>query len=96
MDVMGRLIGYLFLIAAGFVIGGLIGWLIGVAWYEWIEVPYAYRSMDMVARDGYLCGAGSTLAMLAVPGAILGTIFGVAVSTYLEIRMENDVPAESN
>ena len=83
---MGRIIGYLFLIMAGFIVGGVVGWLIGITWYDLIEVPYAYRAMDVTARDSYLCATGNVLALLAVPGAILGAIFTFVASIYVEKR----------
>jgi hypothetical protein len=60
---------------AGFFIGGFLGWFMGVAWYELIEVPQA-ASMDPMTADTYLCAAGSALPLLAIPGAILGAIVG--------------------
>jgi hypothetical protein len=60
---------------AGFFIGGFLGWFMGVAWYELIEVPKA-ASMDPVTGPSYLCATGGALALLAVPGAILGAIVG--------------------
>jgi hypothetical protein len=60
---------------AGFFIGGLLGWFMGVAWYELIEVPKA-ASMNPMTAETYLCAAGNALPLLAVPGAILGAIVG--------------------
>jgi hypothetical protein len=60
---------------AGFFVGGFLGWFMGFAWYEFIEVPKA-ASMNSMAADTYLCAAGSALPLLAVPGAILGAIVG--------------------
>jgi len=60
---------------AGFFIGGFLGWFMGVAWYELIEVPKA-ASMTPMTVETYLCAAFSALPLLAVPGAILGAIFG--------------------
>jgi hypothetical protein len=60
---------------AGFFIGGFLGWFMGVAWYELIEVPKA-ASMNPATAPSYLCATGSALALLAVPGAILGAIIG--------------------
>ena len=60
---------------AGFFIGGFLGWFMGVAWYELIEVPKA-ASMTHMTVETYLCAACSALPLLAVPGAILGAIFG--------------------
>ena len=65
---------------AGFFIGGFLGWFMGIAWYEFIEVPNA-ASMDPVTAPSYLCAAGSALPLLAVPGAILGAILGAIVGT---------------
>lgn len=59
---------------AGFFIGGFLGWFMGAAWYELIEVPKA-ASMNPVTAETYLCAACSALPLLAVPGAILGAIF---------------------
>jgi len=59
----------------GFFVGGFLGWFIGFAWYEFIEVPKA-ASMNSMAAETYLCAAGSVLPLLAVPGAILGAIVG--------------------
>jgi len=60
---------------AGFFIGGFLGWLMGVMWYELVEVPEA-ASRNPVTAPSYLCAAGSALPLLAVPGAILGAIVG--------------------
>lgn len=52
---------------AGFFIGGFLGWFMGVAWYELIEVP----------KDAFMdLATGDTLQFLAIPGAILGSIVG--------------------
>ncbi len=63
------------MVVAGFFIGGFLGWFMGFAWYEFIEVPKA-ASMDSMAAETYLCAAGGLLPLLAVPGAILGAIVG--------------------
>ncbi len=60
---------------AGFFIGGFLGWFMGVAWYELIEVPKA-ACMTSMTFENYLCEACSALPLLAGPGAILGAIFG--------------------
>jgi hypothetical protein len=60
---------------AGFFIGGFLGWFMGATWYELIEVPQAASITPMTA-EAYLCAACSALPLLAVPGAILGAIFG--------------------
>jgi hypothetical protein len=60
---------------AGFFIGGFLGWFMGVAWYELIEVPKA-ASMNSMTVETHLCAAFSALPLLAVPGAILGAVFG--------------------
>jgi hypothetical protein len=60
---------------AGFFIGGFLGWFMGVAWYELIEIPKA-ASMNPMTAETYLCAACSALPLLAVPGAILGAVFG--------------------
>jgi hypothetical protein len=60
---------------AGFFIGGFLGWFMGVAWYELIEVPKVV-SMDPLMVPSYLSAAGESLPLLAVPGAILGAIVG--------------------
>ena len=60
---------------AGFFVGGFLGWFMGFAWYEFIEVPKSV-SMNPMAAETYLCAAGSALPLLALPGAILGAIVG--------------------
>jgi uncharacterized membrane protein YjdF len=61
---------------AGFFVGGFLGWFIGVAWYELIEVPKA-ASMDYMMAQTYLCATGNALPLLAaVLCAILGAIIG--------------------
>ena len=60
---------------AGFFIGGFLGWFMGVAWHEIIEVPNA-ASMSPMAAETYLGAAGDALPLLAIPGAILGAIVG--------------------
>ena len=62
-------------VLAGFFVGGFLGWFMGFAWYEFIEVPKA-ASMNSMAADTYLCAAGNVLPLLAVPGAIIGAIIG--------------------
>jgi hypothetical protein len=59
----------------GFFIGGFLGWFMGVAWFELIEVPKA-ASMNPMTAETYLCAAGNALPLLAIPGAILGAIIG--------------------
>lgn len=71
---------------AGFFIGGFLGWFMGVAWYELIEVPKA-ASMTPMTAETYLCAAWSALPLLAVPGAILGAIFG-ARNNQADVRRE--------
>jgi membrane protein YqaA with SNARE-associated domain len=61
---------------AGFFVGGFLGWFMGFAWYEFIEVPKA-ASMNSMAAENYLCAAGNALPLLAVPGAILGAFVGL-------------------
>lgn len=61
--------------AAGFFIGGILGWFMGVAWCDLIEIPKA-ASMNPMAAETYLCAAGGALPLLAIPGAILGAIVG--------------------
>jgi hypothetical protein len=63
------------MVVAGFFIGGFLGWFMGFAWYEFIEVPKS-ASMNSMAAENYLCAAASLLPLLAVPGAILGAIIG--------------------
>jgi hypothetical protein len=72
---------------AGFFIGGFLGWFMGVAWYELIEVPKA-ASMTPMTAETYLCAACSALPLLAVPGAILGAIFG-ALKNLAAVRKES-------
>ena len=60
---------------AGFFVGGFLGWFMGFAWYEFIEVPKA-ASMNSMAAENFLCAAATALPSLAVPGAILGAIVG--------------------
>lgn len=69
-------------LAGGFSLGGVVGWLVGIAWYELIEVPYANNQLAFMHRDGYLCGAGSALAWLAIPGAAMGALAGAIWTTW--------------
>jgi hypothetical protein len=71
---------------AGFFIGGFLGWFMGAAWYELIEIPNA-ASMTPMTTETYLCAACSALPLLAVPGAILGAIFG-ARNNQADVRRE--------
>ena len=73
---------------AGFFIGGFLGWFMGVAWYELIEVPKA-ASMNPMTVENYLCAAGNALPLLAVPGAILGAIVGARRATVLDLAQRN-------
>jgi ABC-type antimicrobial peptide transport system permease subunit len=75
------------LAVAGFFIGGLLGWFMGVAWYELIEVPKA-ASMDPATVPSYLCATGNALSLLAVPGAVLGAIVG-ALKNLATVRRES-------
>jgi hypothetical protein len=63
-------------VVAGFFFGGFLGWFMGFAWYEFIEVPKA-ASMNSMAAETFLCAAGNALPLLAVPGAILGAVVGL-------------------
>jgi hypothetical protein len=68
------------MILAGFIIGGFLGWLSGIAWFELVEVPRA-ASMDpvtaaMAASD--LCAEGRYLPLLMIiPGAFAGMFAGL-------------------
>ena len=73
---------------AGFFIGGFLGWFMGVAWYELIEVPKA-ASMNSMAAETYLCAAASLLPLLAVPGAILGATIGARRTTVIDVAQRN-------
>jgi hypothetical protein len=59
----------------GFFIGGFLGWFMGVAWCELIEIPKT-TSMDPATVPSYLCATGNALSLLAAPGAVLGAIVG--------------------
>ena len=62
------------LVLAGLIVGGFLGWLSGIAWFEIVEVPKA-ASMDPMTAASYLCAEGRYLPLLAVvPGAIVGAI----------------------
>jgi len=64
---------------AGLIIGGFLGWLTGVAWFELVEVPKA-ASMDPMTAASYLCAEGRYLPPLAaVPGAIVGVILSAII-----------------
>jgi len=63
------------MVVAGCFVGGFLGWFMGFAWYEFIEVPKA-ASMNSISAENYLHAAASLLPFLAVPGAILGAIIG--------------------
>jgi ABC-type antimicrobial peptide transport system permease subunit len=65
----------LMMAVAGFFIGGFLGWFMGVAWYELVEIPKA-APMDPATDPSYLCATGDALSLLAFPGAILGAIVG--------------------
>jgi hypothetical protein len=72
---------------AGFFIGGFLGWFMGIAWYELIEIPQA-ASMDLATAPSYLSATGDTLALLAIPGAILGAIVG-ALKNRTDVRRKS-------
>jgi hypothetical protein len=62
------------MVLAGLIVGGFLGWLSGIAWFELVEVPKA-ASMDPAIAASYLCAEGRYLPLLAVaPGAIVGAI----------------------
>ena len=67
------------LVLAGLILGGFLGWLSGIAWFELVEVPKA-ASMDPVTAASYLCAEGRYLPPLAaIPGAILGAILSAII-----------------
>jgi hypothetical protein len=67
------------MVLAGLIIGGFLGWLSGVAWFELVEVPKA-ASMDPAMAASYLCAEGSYLPLLSVaPGAIVGVILSAII-----------------
>jgi hypothetical protein len=71
----GAMMDRIIIATAGFFIGGFLCWVMGIAWYELVEVPKA-ASMDPMMKETYLCATGNALPLLAVPGAILGAIIG--------------------
>lgn len=67
------------MVLAGLIIGGFLGWLTGIAWYELVEVPRA-ASMDPMTAASHLRTEGRYLPLLAmVPGAILGAILSAII-----------------
>ena len=67
------------MVLAGLIIGGFLGWLTGIAWYELVEVPKA-ASMDPMTAASHLCAEGRYLPLLAmVPGAIAGAILSAII-----------------
>jgi hypothetical protein len=67
------------LVLAGLTVGGSLGWLSGIAWFELVEVPKA-ASMDPAMAASYLCAEGRYLPLLAVaPGAIVGAILSAII-----------------
>lgn len=64
-------------LAGGCLFGGIVGWLAGITWYELIEVPYANQELEFWRRPSYLCSAGNALALLAIPGALIGAVGGL-------------------
>ena len=81
------------IILAGFIIGGFLGWLSGIAWFELVEVPKA-ASMDpvtaaMAASD--LCAEGRYLPLLMIiPGAFAGMFAGVLSATTEEEKKDEE------
>lgn len=80
-------------VSGGFFIGGFLGWLVGVSWFELVEVPRA-ASMDLVTGPSYRCAAGSFLPLLAVPGAFLGLIVGIVIAIAGAEKNQADVQGE--
>jgi len=69
-------------ILAGIFLGGFLGWLTGIAWYELVEVPMA-ASMDPWTAASHLCAAGNYGPLLmAVLGAIVGAYGGIWASVF--------------
>jgi hypothetical protein len=67
------------IVLAGLIIGGFLGWLTGIAWYELVEVPKA-ASMDPMTAASHLSAEGRYLPLLAmVPGAIAGAILSAII-----------------
>jgi hypothetical protein len=79
------------MVVAGFFIGGFLGWFMGVAWCELIEVPKA-ASMGPMMAETYLCTVGSALPFLAIPGAILGAVVGARKNRAGDGKKSKDQP----
>ncbi|HKQ80316.1 MAG TPA: hypothetical protein VJ810_41870 [Blastocatellia bacterium] len=80
-------------VLGGFFLGGFLGWMAGVSWFEFVEVPKA-ASMDLVEGPSYLCAAGRYLPLLAVPGAFLGLIVGIVGAIAGGEKNQGDVQRE--
>ncbi len=82
-------------ILAGIFIGGFIGWVTGVAWYELVDVPKA-ASMDPMTAASYLCAAGSYEPLImAGLGVIVGAIAGVLGAIVGALKDQADISVES-
>jgi hypothetical protein len=67
------------MVLTGLILGGFLGWLSGIAWFELVEIPKA-ASMDPMTAASYLCAEGRYLPVLAVfPGAIVGAILSAII-----------------
>ncbi|MGE0131634.1 MAG: hypothetical protein AB7U82_26425 [Blastocatellales bacterium] len=65
------------MVLGSLIIGGFLGWLAGIVWYEFVEVPKA-ASMDPMTAASYLCAAGRYEPLLM---AALGVVAGAFVGT---------------
>jgi hypothetical protein len=84
------------MILAGFIIGGFLGWLSGIAWFELVEIPKA-ASMDPITAASHLCAEGRYLPLLMIiPGAFAGMIAGVLSATAKEEKNQASDCAENH
>src|SRR5215470_12206057 len=65
--------------------GAAIGWIAGFAYYFLISVPRA-ESMNLMARESFLCAEGQAHVAFAILGIIIGS--GIAIARMRAERAE--------
>ena len=79
---------------AGLIIGGFLGWFMGVAWYELIEVPKA-AFMDPATAPSYLCATGNVLSPMVAHGLYDFLAFLVVAREYRRRAASQPPPVPS-
>lgn len=65
--------------------GAVLGWFIGIGFYELVSVPQAEK-MNPMGRESFLCTAGQAPLAFSLLGIILGMVFGSGLASGIVIR----------